>query len=250
MIHEIRLFWCHLLGVGFLGLIATSSSYAASTEKPSTNLRVELNPQVGTGTMSSGAKVRHATGYGLALTKPLQNPWLASKGLALSPKIEISSLVVSAQEASPNLKRVSTYDHRIISGGLILSRNVLVHTQPWDGIYASASYGRGFSKLTLDESAPRTFKQSSFSGISGTQWSGELGTWIPLKVDFGLSVALVGSTYKADQTKATGTFEGEELAADDSLYLVSGSRNGTAAGLDPQVSMTTYAAKVGVVLDF
>jgi hypothetical protein len=60
----------------------------------------------------------------------------------------------------------------------------------------------------------------------------------------------VGSSYIADQSQASGTFQGEVLAPDDSLSLVSGSQDGSSAGLAKTLTIDTYSAKVGVFFQF
>jgi hypothetical protein len=164
--------------------------------------------------------------------------------------MELSNLVVSAQISKDGTKNVLTYDNRIISGGITLSREARLPIPGLQYPYISLSGGRAFSKVTRDESASRTFRQSLFSGISGIQWSGEIGSWIPLKPDFGLSLALIGSSYQADQSRASGTFQGEVLAADDSLSLVTGSQDGPSSGLASTLTIDTYSAKVGVFFQF
>lgn len=232
------------------GLPSAKSWAASELASGAGAMRIELSPQVGSGRLSSGESVRHTTGYGVSLSRDLSFPWLRETGLRVSPKIELANLVVSAQSTRSGTKSVLTYDNRMITGGITLSRETKL---PFPGLefpYASLSAGRAFSKVTVDESASRTFRQSLYSGISGTYWSGEIGSWIPLKPDFGVSLALVGSSYKADQSQASGTFQGEVLAPDESLSLVSGSQDGASSGLAPTLTIDTYSAKVGVFFQF
>lgn len=235
-------------------LSLTGASPAVLAAPPRDNWRgdprLELSPQVGSGSLSSGEAVRHATGYGLGMSVPLDLPWLSQFGVVFSPRIDLSNVVVSAEKSREMVKSVLTYDNRILTGGFTVSRASLAPSRIGDGLYASAGAGRAFTKLTADESAPRTFKQSLYGGISGSYLTGEVGTWIALKEDFGLSLAVVGSTYQADQSRAKGTFEGEELAPDDSLFLVTGSNDGASSGLPARIRMTTYTAKLGLLFQF
>lgn len=252
MISKCRRKFSASLGSLALSLIIFWAPIATAEKDLSTikGLRLELNPQVGTGSMTSGDRIRHITGYGVAITKPWNFPWLTHKGLRLSPKIALENNIVNAQNTADGTKRISTYDNRVLSLGMTLGRFRESFTQPWDGLFVTAQVGRGLSKLTLDESTRRTFRQSQFSGITGTQWAFEVGSYFPLKEDFGISAAFVASKYRAEAQRARGTFEGEELAEDESLSLVSGFNTAQEAGLSPQVDINSYGAKLGIVFDF
>jgi hypothetical protein len=244
-----------LLGVGLAAFFFLAQPmadvWAAAEITPSqTTFRVELSPQVGSGRLSSGEAVRHTTGYGVSISHDLTWSWLREAGIKLSPKAEVTNSVLSAQRSRNETKSVLTYDNRIISGGLTISPLVKAPIPGLEFPYASLAIGRGFSKVTIDESASRTFRQSLYAGISGTFWSAEIGSWIPLKPDFGLSLGLVGSSYTADQSRASGTFQGEVLAPDESMSLVSGSQDGSSSGLAKTLTIDTYSAKVGVFFQF
>jgi hypothetical protein len=244
-----------LLGLGpavfFLLAQPAGQIWAATEIGPSkAAFRVELSPQVGSGRLSSGESVRHTTGYGVSISHDMTWSWLRDVGIKVSPKAELTNSVLSALRSRSDTKSVLTYDNRMISGGVTVSPVTKLPIPGFEFPYASLAAGRGFSKVTIDESASRTFRQSLYSGISGTFWSGEIGSWIPLKPDFGLSLALVGSSYIADQSQASGTFQGEVLAPDDSLSLVSGSQDGSSAGLAKTLTIDTYSAKVGVFFQF
>jgi hypothetical protein len=252
MIHIERNPYTHLLQwltCCFLTIFTTTSK--AQEDLSSTKaFRIELSPQVGAGSMTSGERVRHTSGYGLTIGKPWQTSWLARERLQVVPKIEFLSLIINSQGDAGDVKRISTYDHRIIAVGVSLNRQVDHFNRFWDGLFLGFSYGKGFSKLTINESTARTFRQSQFSGISGTHIAAEVGTFLPLKQDFGLSFGLFTNHFQAQQSGAKGTFQGEELGSDDSLSLVSGTNTAEGAGLKAKVGMSSYGAKLGIVFDF
>lgn len=228
-----------------VGSLAAALTLSAPAYGYVSTYQVGFGPHIGSGSISNGANVRNASGYSLSL----ERHWpLGTSGIAIGPRFEVSNSFLSTREKADGLKSAATYDNRFVAAGVTLSHSVGNDHTFAQGAYLSAVVGRGYTKLTVDESTDRTYKQNLFGKISGNYAAGELGGWIPLKGNFGLNIAFMGSMYRADQSDATGTYEGDEIAADGTLSLVQG---GYEAGeLDRQVTIRTYAAKVGLALGF
>ena len=122
-------------------------------------------------------------------------------------------------------------------------------TSMWT-LMVSAVAGRGYSKLAVDESTDRTYKQNLFGDISGNYFGSEIGGWVPLQGNFGINLAVLSSVYKVDQSNAAGTYEGDEVDADGNLSLVEGRYGEGDGDLAKQVTMRTLAVKVGLALGF
>jgi hypothetical protein len=207
---------------------------------------VGFGPYIGGGQMSNGARVRHTSGYTLSI----ERNFAVGGGFTLGPRVEVGNGFVNARASGDGETDVATYDNRIVAGGVRLAHpigNALTFAQ---SAYLTAVVGRGYSKLSIDETTDRTYKQSLYGGINGTYLGSELGVWVPLKGSFGLNLAALASSYTADQSEVGGTYQGDEIGADGSLSLVEGTWSPEDGTLDDQVTMRTVAMKVGLSLGF
>ncbi len=205
-----------------------------------------FGPYVGGGDISTGAKVRTTSGYALSI----ERNWALSENIALGPRFEFANAFVNTRQEDSGGKTIATYDNRIIAAGFRLSRNVGNDHTFAQGVYLTGVAGKGYSKLSIDESTERSYRQSLHGNISGNYFGGELGSWVPLKGSFGINVAALGSIYEADQSKAPGTFEGDEIGPEGNLQLTKGEYDQDDGTLEDRVVMKTYAVKVGLSLGF
>lgn len=210
------------------------------------DLQVGLGPFVGGGTMSTGARVRHTSGYQVLL----QRSFPLGYGFALGPRLEVSNALVNARADADGLTRISTYDNRIFAAGLRLSHPVGNAGTLAQEAYLAAVAGRGFSKLAVDESADENFRQSLYSGITGNYFGGELGALLPVRGNFGIELALMSSVYAAEQAGIGGTWKSDGVNPDGSYGLTEGTYDADDSGLTRRVVMRTVAVKVGLALGF
>lgn len=229
----------------FVACVALYFTATGNAQAYVSSYQIGFGPHVGGGVLSNGATVRHTSGYSLAV----ERHWaLGTSGLSIGPRFEIANTFVSSRAKDGGTKSVATYDNRFVAAGLTLSQSVGNDRTFAQGAYLSAVAGRGYSKLQVDESTARTFKQNLFGQIAGNYAAAEVGSWVPLKGDFGLNIAIMTTQYQADQSGATGTFEGDEIGPNGELSLTEGAHStGT---LDSRLTMRTVAAKIGLALGF
>lgn len=206
--------------------------------------QIGFGPHVGGGSASNGDKVRHTSGYSLSV----ERNWQLGEQLFIGPRFEVTNTFVNMRGEQGDATNVSTYDNRIVAAGLRVGQSVGNDHTFAQGAYLTAVYGRGYSKLAVDETTDLTYKQSLYGNISGDYFGGELGGWVPLKGNFGLNLALVGSVYRANQEDATGTYEGDGVDENGQLYLTQGQYD--AGELDSRIVMRTVAVKIGLSLGF
>lgn len=225
-------------------LIALVCATPALAETAS--VQVGFGPFVGGGDISTAARVRHTSGYELSVERNFQ----ILPGLAIGPRIELANAFVNVKSSSPGEKDIGTYDNRIVAAGFNLSQAVGNDGTLAQGLYLTGVAGKAFSKLTVDHSTDKTYKQSLYGNINGRYFGGELGAWIPLKGNFGVNLAFLSNIYYADQSAAPGTYDGDEVDSQGNLSLVQGQHEKDDGSLAPNVVMKTYAAKVGLSLGF
>lgn len=225
--------------------LSTSSAAGAYTS----DYHLNFGPFVGGGDISDGASVRHTSGYTLAVER---NWTIGSGGLSVGPRIEASNGFVStrSKDDTTGVTSVATYDNRIFAAGVRVSQSVGAPHTFAQGIYMTAVAGKAYSKLAVDDTGANMYKQRTYGNISGNYFGSELGGWIPLRENFGINLAVMANTYRADQSKVTGSFEGE-IPDEGGLTLTRGSYDGTSASeLDDSVVMKTLAGRIGLSLGF
>lgn len=220
-------------------LVAPSFAYA---QMPS--YQVGFGPFVGGGNASAGTTLRHTNGYMLSV----ERTWELSPGLSLGPRFEFTNAFQSTKSDEDGFSRIGTYDTRIFAAGVSLAKLVGVGAQA-PAIYGTIVGGRGYSKLVVDESSASASRESLYSNIDGNYFGAETGAWIPLRGSFGINLALLGNVYDADQSQATGTYEGEELV-NGSLSLTQGSRRAGDGSLPDRVTLRSLSAKVALAFGF
>ena len=233
-----------LPGILLLGATLLGSTGEAATK----DYQVDFGPWVGSGSMSGGAKVTSTSGYSLAVARGFK---VTDGGLTIGPRVEFSNGFLSAHSGADNGHGLtSTYDNRIFAGGVTISHPLGNAGTFAQGLYLNAMAGKAYSKLTVDDSADRTYLQNLYGNINGNYFAGELGAWIPIKGNFGVNLAFLASSYAADQAGRTGTYDGNKLNPDGSLALTTGAYGKGGGTLPDRVTLRTYAAKVGVALGF
>lgn len=225
----------------FATLLASPAAFGA------TDTQVGFGPFVGGGRISTGGDVRHTSGYALSV----ERRWNLGAGLDIGPRLEVANAFVNTKEdLEGGEKRIATYDTRIVAAGITLRGAVGNSGTLAQAVYLSALAGRGYSKLTLDQSTDRTYMQNLYGKITGDYFSGELGASIPLKGDFGISLAFLGSLYRANQKDAPYSYQGDSVDADGNLSLVEGSGTPGDGSLDERAVIRTGAVKLALSLGF
>lgn len=218
---------------------------APSLAAPASDYEVNFGPFVGSGSLSTGAKVQHVSGYALSV----ERHWQLAERVSLGPILEVSNALVNLRAKDGDETTLGTYDNRIFAAGFRLQTPVGNQGTLAQALYLSALAGRGFSKLAVDESTTSTFTQKLYGNIQGDYFAGEAGAWLPMKGSFGLNLAFLGSSYRVDQSESTGTFEGDEQR-DGQIYLREGTVTKAERALPSSTVMRSYALKVGLSLGF
>lgn len=225
-----------------LAALTITSSAGAYTS----DYQLNFGPYVGGGDISNGSQVRHTSGYTLAVERhwPVNN-----LGLSIGPRIEITNGFVNSKFNNDSIKSVATYDNRIFAAGFRISQSVGADYTFAQGVYLTAVAGKGYSKLSIDDTGDTLFMQRTYGNISGNFFGTEVGGWIPLAGNFGLNLAFLANAYQANQRQVTGTYEGE-IPQEQGLTLVQGSYDDEDSGLESSVTMKTFAGRIGLSLGF
>lgn len=208
---------------------------------------VGLGPFVGSGSISTGAKVRNATGYSLSIERPFE---LGVSGFTLGPRFEFANSLVNTRKDGNNRKELASYDTRIFATGFTLAHSIGSGRTLAQALYFTGLIGRAYSKLELETSTSQSYRQDLYDHIYGSYFATEVGTLIPLKGDFGLNIAFASSLYRVTQKDACGTYSGDEVGANGGLGLTSGSDGCGSGSLSETVDLRTAAVKVGLALGF
>lgn len=225
-----------------LTVLIISSSAGAYTS----DYQLNFGPYVGGGDISNGSRVRHTSGYTLAV----ERHWPVNEsGLSIGPRIEVTNGFVNSKSNEDGIKSIATYDNRFLAAGFRISQSVGTNYTFTQGVYLTGVVGKGYSKLSIDDTSDTTFMQRTYGNISGNFFGSELGGWIPLKGNFGLNLAVLANSYSASQSKVTGTYEGE-IPQGQGLTLVKGTYENKDSELESNVTMKTFAGRIGVSLGF
>lgn len=212
------------------------------------DLIVAFGPFVGGGRTDAGGRVRHASGYNLAIERPFN---IGSKGLSFGPRLELGNSFINTKDKIAGNSLIATYDSRLLGAGIVVSQTLGTPTSVAQRVYVAASAGKAYSKISIDESNERIYRQSELDNINGSWYQGEIGAFMPLRGNFGVSLALLGNRLTVDQTTARGTFEGDEISDDGSLTLISGNfDNARERKLSAQAAFDTAALRLGLSLGF
>ena len=223
-------------------LLLTPSLAGAYTS----DYQLNFGPYVGGGDISNGARVRHTSGYTLAV----ERNWRFSDSIAIGPRVEVTNGFVNSKLNTKDLNSVATYDNRIIAAGLRISHAVGNSGTFAQGIYLTAVAGKGYSKLSIDDTGDSVFVQRNYGNISGNFFGSELGGWIPLKENFGVNIAFTANSLTANQENVSFTYQ-SEVPGDVGLGLTSGSdKDSSLNTLEDKVTMKTYAGRIGLSLGF
>jgi len=223
-------------------MLIPSLSQAYSSE-----YQLNFGPYVGGGDVSNGARVRHTSGYTIAVDR---NWKLNEQGLAIGPRLEITNGFVNSKLVDNELKSIATYDNRIFAAGFRISQTVGNPRTFAQGVYLTAVAGKGYSKLSIDDTGDTVFVQRNYGNISGNFFGSELGGWIPLRDKLGINVAFTAHSLIANQDNVSFTYE-SEFPRDSGLGLTSGSgKDSSLNTLEDKVTMKTYAGRIGLSLGF
>ncbi len=208
--------------------------------------QLNFGPYVGGGDISNGARVRHTSGYTLAV----ERNWKFNDSLAIGPRVEVTNGFVNSKLDNDDLKSVATYDNRIFAAGLRISHAVGNSGTFAQGVYLTAVAGKGYSKLSIDDTGDNVFVQRTYGNISGNFFGSELGGWIPLKENFGVNIAFTANSLTSNQENVSFTYQ-SEVPGDSGLGLTSGSgKDSSVNTLEDKVTMKTYAGRIGLSLGF
>ena len=205
-----------------------------------------VSPFVGNGSTSTGKSIQNNSGLSISADLPFKT----AERTHIGPRIEaINSMVNTTYASDGNLK--ASYDHRIFAAGIYLEKLIGARPSTADdlpiSIYGTAIYGKNFSKLILDESTDTTFSQTSYSGISGDYYSGEIGFRLPVKKSFSISLGITAATTNINQNVVG---QGQDEQVIDRAYLTSEVNRNAADLLPVEVTQKTLAAKAGFTLGF
>jgi hypothetical protein len=227
------------------GLILTLISSVAGAY--TSEYQLNFGPYVGGGDISNGARVRHTSGYTLAVER---NWKVNDSGLAIGPRVEVTNGFVNSKLDNNDLKSVATYDNRIFAAGIRISQTVGNSGTFAQGIYLTGVAGKGYSKLSIDDTGESVFVQRTYGNISGNFFGSELGGWIPLKENLGINIAFTANSLTANQENVSFTYE-SEVPGDSGLGLTTGSgKESSVNTLEDSVTMKTYAGRIGLSLGF
>jgi len=209
--------------------------------------QLNFGPYVGGGDISNGGRVRQTSGYTLAV----ERNWTFRAGeLAIGPRLEFTNGFVNSKTNNNELKSVATYDNRIVAAGFRISHAVGNSGTFAQGLYLTAVAGKGYSKLSIDDTGDRVFIQRTYGNISGNFLGTEFGGWIPLKENFGVNIAFTANSFSANQENVSFTYE-SEVPSESGLGLTSGSgKDSNQNTLEDKVTMKTYAGRIGLSLGF
>ena len=206
---------------------------------------IDFGPMVGGGSASDGATVRSVSGYLLALERPVH----LGRGISIGPRLEIANTFANTRAATDTGTTLSAYDQRILSLGARLAKR-LGQGETAPSLFATVVSGRGVSKLTVDESSPRAFRESLYGNIATNHLASEVGGWLPVGPGFSLSVGVLLGRDQLDLRDATGSYQGNGVRSDGSLTLTEGAHGASDGSLASTVTLRAYAMKVGLGLSF
>ena len=222
-------------------LLAPSVAGAYTSE-----YQLNFGPYVGGGDISNGGRVRHTSGYTLAVERNLK----FGDSLAIGPRVEITNGFVNAKLNANDLNSVATYDNRIIAAGLRISHAVGNSGTFAQGVYLTAVAGKGYSKLSIDDTGDSVFVQRNYGNISGNFFGSEFGGWIPLKENLGVNIAFTANSLTANQDDVSFSYQ-RQIPREDGISLTSGSgKDSSLNTLEDKVTMKTYAGRIGLSLGF
>jgi len=211
------------------------------------NGQVTLGPSVGRGLSSDGAEVEQVAGYTIGLEKLIRT----SSILSVAPRIEATNSIMSTRRSLADGTELNTnYDHRIIAVGATFRRDAGTPRTFAQGVYLSLLAGRSFSRASLEATADTAFESTNLRKINGDWFSGEIGTWIPLRENFGINAGIQSTINYLDQGSASGTLSRRATDGNGGVFSLNRSANAEESGIPDRVVQKTNAIKLGLVLGF
>ena len=209
---------------------------------------VGFGPFVGGGRTDAGGRVRHASGYNLVIERPFV---LGPLGFSIGPRIELCNSFINTKDKIAGNSLIATYDSRLLGAGIIASKTMGSTMTLAQRLYFAAMTGKAYTKISMDESNDKIYRQSELDNVNGHWFQGELGAFMPLKGSLGVSLALLGNRLTVDQASARGTYEGDAIADDGSLTLISGNvDNARDKKLSDRAAFDTLGLRLGLMIGF
>jgi hypothetical protein len=207
------------------------------------NWTVDFGPFAGTGATSDPEKIRHATGISFAVSRT----WALTNHTSIGPVVQLINSFVSARSESEGKRSISTFDHRVASGGVVINQS-FGSNQP--SLFLAALLGKGMTKLAIDESSANSFLQFQNAGVPLTYGNLEVGTSVPVgSDDNAIKVSVLGSNYIVDQSGAVATVSREERTP-NGIELRSETVSAEAQNLRPKANQKIAALKIGLAMGF
>lgn len=215
---------------------------------PSSSYILALGPFLGGGYTDSNARIRHTTGYTVALER---TSLLSDRGLSLGPRLELGNSFINTKESLGELRASSLYDNRLIGAGVVVRQLQLPSYHWFPPIYVSFMLGKAYSKILRDESGTRSFRQSEFEQLNGSWFQGELGASLPMQGKLAVNFALLGHRLIIDQSAAIGRYSGDAISADGSMSLLAGSLDNSKQKILPdRVRFDNLGLRLGLAVAF
>jgi hypothetical protein len=223
------------LFIVFLLLILPSSAFAERLS----GINIQMTPFAATGELSNDAKIKNHIGIKGSIDKlfSLRGPFY------VGPRVEAGNSYLSTEDRTDGFKVLSTYDNRFVTGGFRAGFWFGDDTLPND-IYLAAGFGRGYSKLRIDESGEDYYAQRDANKIEGRYQSLELGGNWHVRRGFSFNGALFNHLYDADQSKAKQSVD-SEVATTKGIQLTSGEES---PDLDDRVVQRTFGFAFGFTI--
>lgn len=206
----------------------------------------EVAPFIGGGT-TSGAQVTAVSGASVALGRDFE---LGSAGLRVAPRLEVTNSLIDTKTVRGDTTTLGSYNNTVLAvGGRVSDR---FGAFGWVGqrVYGSLMLGRSFSRLSLDTSSRDASTIADYQDITGTYAAAEVGTLLPLRSGFGLTLAAVSGLYVQNQGRASGSFAENRLNSGGQLALGGGDQSADRALLPGRIVQRTLALKCGLTLVF
>lgn len=231
---RLRMLYCLAVVAVLIALVVAPAAFAAVDVGASTSF--------GAGQQSTGDRIRHATGF----TVHADQAFTTAARTTIGPRLEMTNLVNSSSFGTTSVNAL--YDHRLIGVGVVASRyqgNLSFdESAAWFG---AATGGMAWTKMTLDESSPASFRESSFTGIQGTYVSGIFGYRQPLRPRVSLLFGIQGTMINLNQDVA-GKGEREDVV--DGAFLTAPTERKISEGLPKHLIQKNLAAKLGFNFSF
>ncbi len=223
-----------------VGMAAAPAAFAGGS------FDAEVAPFIGGGT-TSGAQVTAVSGASVALGRDFE---IGSGGLRVAPRLEWSNSVIDTKTVHGDTTTLGSYNNMVLALGGRVSDGFGAFGWAGQRVYGSLMLGRSLSRLSLDTSSRDASTIANYQDITGTYVAAEVGTLLPLRSGFGLTLAAVSGLYVQNQGRASGSFAENRLTSGGQLALGGGDQSADRALLPGRMVQRTLALKCGLTLFF